>query len=87
MSKTPALAVGSPFLFEGIACTVTEVGGKSGKLITFTPNAPADFDTRSMALAEIMWHDGFKSFGHPARFFPKSPSADAFVAAPITAEG
>jgi hypothetical protein len=85
MSKT--VAVGEPFVFEGIACTVAEVGGKSGKLLTVKPNEPNPlFDTRSFVLSEIAWNDAFKVWCHPARLMPrKAPGAAPLVAA--TKEG
>ncbi len=79
MSKT--IAVGDPFVFEGIACTVSEVGGKSGKLLTVKPNAPTTFDTRSFVLDEITFHDGFKVWCHPARLLPRKAADTPAVVA------
>ena len=79
---SPAIAVGDPFLFEGIGCTVTEVGGKSGRLVTVTPDDPktAGFDTRSFALAEVAFHPALKVWAHPDRAFPRKSRSGAFVA-------
>ena len=89
MPDSPGIAVGDPFLFEGIGCTVTEVGGKTGKLVTVAPADPkaAGFDARSFALAEVRFHPTLKVWAHPARAFPKKPRPGAFVAGPITGEG
>lgn len=82
------IAVGDPLVFEGIRCTVTEVGGKTGKLVAFTPDADgAPFDLRTLSLAEVVFHDAFGVWGHPARLVAKgAPDAGAFVLAPLTEE-
>jgi hypothetical protein len=92
MSATK-IEVGDPFLFEGIPCTVREVGGKSGKTVTFVPVEPLDpaqpghWDTRTMVLAEMAYHPQLKVWCHPARFLPRKGAANSFVLPPIAGEG
>jgi hypothetical protein len=93
MSAT-AIEVGDAFLFEGIPCTVTEVGGKSGRTVTFVPNEPLDpkqpghWDSRTMVLAEMAYHQTLKVWCHPLRFLPRKNAPNAFAAVgPITQEG
>lgn len=85
----PALEVGTPFLFEGIACEVVDVGGKTGKTITIAPmlGTAAPFDARTLVRGEVIYHDALRVHCHPDRILPSKPRAGAFVARPITGEG
>lgn len=88
-TATPPLAVGTPFLFEGIACEVVDVGGKTGKTITIAPRNGVDatFDERSLVLAEVVYHPALRIYCHPDRILPRTVTTGALVASPITGEG
>jgi hypothetical protein len=70
MSRT--IRVGDPLVFEGIRCTVIEVGGKTGKRVAFTADTDdAPFDLRTLELEEVAFLEAFQVWGHPQRLVAK----------------
>lgn len=70
------LAVGAPFVFEGIPCTISAIGGKNPNALTVTPDEAAPFDVRTFVIAEVEWLDAYEAFGVPSRAAPR-PHAGA----------
>lgn len=87
--STPELAVGTPFVFDGQACTVANVGGKTGRQLTLTPDNPeaAGFDTVTVSLAEAEFHDVLKVWCLPTRILAKGPRSALVTVTPAPQEG
>lgn len=87
-SVSTALVAGAPFLFEGVPCVVTNVGGKTGRTITIEPvpqpDMPAPFSVRILALAEVIYHPVLRVHCHPLRILPPTKVAAAITLPPIT---
>jgi hypothetical protein len=88
MSST-AIEVGDDFIFDGVGCRVTDVGGKTGKQLLIAPVDPdaAPFDTVTVSLAEAVFHDVLRIWCLPTRILAKTPRTGLVTITPESAEG
>lgn len=83
-SPAPALAVGVPFVFEGVRCTVVELDDVRGKL---RPRDPEDRRTIGFARADVQYDAAFEVFLLPGRLLKPEPrpATSGTVATPAAA--